>query len=204
MAAWSLCRLHGSWCIPTFNLSGYQLDHTTDLIWHKQVPLKASIFAWRLLRDQLPTRLNLRDRGIITNGEAGCLAGCDQLGTSQHLFLSCDFYGSLWHGLVCRDRTLTASQIICISLLIWRAVCTLALIFAARLTTLCLDYMGNDRNNRLFNNVENSIARLLDKVKHYSLWWLKASNVNFVFGCTSWWSSPLFCLANCFCNIDRL
>ncbi|KAK2382490.1 hypothetical protein QL285_070021 [Trifolium repens] len=29
------------------------------LLWHKQVPLKVSIFAWRLLRDRLPTKANL-------------------------------------------------------------------------------------------------------------------------------------------------
>jgi hypothetical protein len=29
---------------------------TTELIWHKQVPLKASILAWRMLRNRLPTR----------------------------------------------------------------------------------------------------------------------------------------------------
>jgi len=35
------------------------------LIWHKQVPLKVSIFAWRLLRDRLPTKSNLVMRGVI-------------------------------------------------------------------------------------------------------------------------------------------
>ncbi|GAU16213.1 hypothetical protein TSUD_298450 [Trifolium subterraneum] len=30
-----------------------------ELIWHKQVPLNVSIFAWRLLRDRLPTKANL-------------------------------------------------------------------------------------------------------------------------------------------------
>ncbi|MCI64593.1 cysteine-rich receptor-like protein kinase, partial [Trifolium medium] len=32
------------------------LDAVEELIWHKQVPLKVSIFAWRLLRDRLPTK----------------------------------------------------------------------------------------------------------------------------------------------------
>ena len=30
-----------------------------DLVWHKQVPLKVSILAWRLLQNRLPTKLNL-------------------------------------------------------------------------------------------------------------------------------------------------
>jgi len=67
-----------------------------DFIWHKQVFLKVSIFAWRLLRDRLPTRSNLLAHSIITNVDVGCLVGCGHLETSEHLFLSCDFYGSLW------------------------------------------------------------------------------------------------------------
>ncbi|MCI74158.1 hypothetical protein A2U01_0095422, partial [Trifolium medium] len=27
------------------------VDATTDFIWHKQVPLKVSVLAWRLLRN---------------------------------------------------------------------------------------------------------------------------------------------------------
>jgi len=69
------------------------VDQRADLVWYKQVPLKVSVFAWRLLRDRLATRSNLLDRGIVTNGTAGCLMGCDHLETSQHLFLSCGFYG---------------------------------------------------------------------------------------------------------------
>jgi hypothetical protein len=33
----------------------FTLGEAEDLVWHKQVPLKVSIFAWRLLRDRLPT-----------------------------------------------------------------------------------------------------------------------------------------------------
>jgi len=31
-------------------------DDRGDLVWHKHVPLKVSILAWRLLRDRLPTK----------------------------------------------------------------------------------------------------------------------------------------------------
>jgi hypothetical protein len=41
------------------------LDATEDLIWHKHVPLKVSIFVWRLLKDGLPTKDNLVSRGIM-------------------------------------------------------------------------------------------------------------------------------------------
>jgi hypothetical protein len=32
------------------------LDAAEDLIWHRQVPLKVTIFAWRLLRDKLTNK----------------------------------------------------------------------------------------------------------------------------------------------------
>jgi hypothetical protein len=38
---------------------------TSDLILHKQVPLKVLVLAWRLLRDRLPTKDNLVRRHII-------------------------------------------------------------------------------------------------------------------------------------------
>jgi hypothetical protein len=35
------------------------LDAAEDLTWYTHVPLKVSIFVWRLLRDRLPTKVNL-------------------------------------------------------------------------------------------------------------------------------------------------
>lgn len=53
------------------------LLHTSEnLIWPSKVPMKVSILAWRLLRDRLPTKNNLLDRGIITGLSKTCLAEC--------------------------------------------------------------------------------------------------------------------------------
>ncbi|GAU21296.1 hypothetical protein TSUD_287060 [Trifolium subterraneum] len=71
------------------------LDVASDLIWHKQVPLKVSIFAWRLLRDRLPTKSNLAIRGIIIPEAQSCVTGCGEMETTQHLFISCSIFGSL-------------------------------------------------------------------------------------------------------------
>jgi len=59
-----------------------------DLIWHKQVPLKVSIFAWRLLRDRLPTKINLVRRGLINAETVGYVAGCGGDETTSLLFFS--------------------------------------------------------------------------------------------------------------------
>ena len=68
-------------------------------IWNKDVPLKVVLFAWRLFRDRLPTKMNLVRRGVISNEARLCTAGCGSEETSDHLFLHCNIYGSIWHNI---------------------------------------------------------------------------------------------------------
>jgi hypothetical protein len=110
-----------------------------DLVWHKQVPLKVSIFAWRLLRDRLPTKSNLVARGIISPEAHFCVSGCGGLESAQHLFLSCSTFGSLWAlvrawiGFSSVDAHSLPDH-----LLSWRS--PRSTVFpAARLASLCLD-----------------------------------------------------------------
>jgi len=42
------------------------------LLWHKELPLKVVIFAWRLFRDRLPTKNNLIRRNIINLDSSSC------------------------------------------------------------------------------------------------------------------------------------
>jgi hypothetical protein len=42
-------------------------------VWHKSVPLKVSIFAWRLLRNCLPTKDNLLSRGVLQHDDISCV-----------------------------------------------------------------------------------------------------------------------------------
>ncbi|XP_045810476.1 uncharacterized protein LOC123904919 [Trifolium pratense] len=72
------------------------LDVASGLIWHRQVPLKVSIFAWRLLRDRLPTKANLVTRGILSEAAHHCVSGCGGVESAHHLFLSCSTFGALW------------------------------------------------------------------------------------------------------------
>jgi hypothetical protein len=71
-------------------------DASEDLIWHTQVPIKFFIFAWRLLRDRLPTKDTLVSRGILSLDINHCLFGCGEVESAQHLFLSYSTFGPLW------------------------------------------------------------------------------------------------------------
>ncbi|GAU25874.1 hypothetical protein TSUD_164150 [Trifolium subterraneum] len=61
------------------------LDAATVLIWHPQVPLKVSILAWRLLRDRLPTKVNLTSRGILPLGDSHCVSGCGSVESAHRV-----------------------------------------------------------------------------------------------------------------------
>jgi len=71
-------------------------DASENLVWHKQVPLKVSIVAWRLMKDRLPTKLNLQRCGILQGADTLCILGCDNDESSTHLFLHRVVFGSLW------------------------------------------------------------------------------------------------------------
>ena len=71
-------------------------DGVFNELWKLKVPSKASHFARRLIRDRLPTKVNLRRRNVNLNG-----VYCPFCRTSKedmsHLFFSCDKI--LWEAL---------------------------------------------------------------------------------------------------------
>ena len=60
------------------------------------VPRKINILLWQILNDRIPTRLNLRDKGIDLHSVL-CPV-CEEVGESTaHLFLACMDSLVLWH-----------------------------------------------------------------------------------------------------------
>jgi len=81
----------------TFTSNNLAVTHMIK-IWNKEVPLKISLYAWRLLRNRLPTTDNLIKRHILHPNAQLCVGGCSMIKDAKHLFLSCDFFGKLWYG----------------------------------------------------------------------------------------------------------
>ncbi|CAJ2667239.1 unnamed protein product [Trifolium pratense] len=174
------------------------MDDATHLIWHPQIPLKVSIFAWRLLRDRLPTKTNLVIRGIISSSAQECIAGCGEAESAHHLFISCSFFGSLW-ALVCTwiDISLTESSTIREHFVHFTSSLGGS---RARRSFLQLIWLVSvwviwtERNQRLFRGSTSTSLQLVDKIKLFSFRWLKSKNVTLALNYHSWWSSPLLCL----------
>jgi hypothetical protein len=168
---------------------------TDELVWHKQVPLKVSIVAWCLLKDRLPTKINLQRRGSLQDAATTCVVGCGFEETASHLFLRCEVFGSLWQHI----RTwigVSGADPQNIHDHFYKFIHSTGhsrarKSFLQLLWLLCIWLVWTERNNRLFNNVETSVIQLLEK---HSLWWLKANNISFVYGSQRWWSDPLLCL----------
>jgi len=101
---WLLDPIHGYSVRETYRLltvmdNQVAVDLNKD-VWHKLVPTKVSLFAWHLLKDRIPTRSNLVRRHVIQPNENLCVGGCGHIETADHLFIGCDFFGSVWY-LIC-------------------------------------------------------------------------------------------------------
>ncbi|KAK2370537.1 hypothetical protein QL285_083581 [Trifolium repens] len=151
-----------------------------DLLWHKQVPLKVSIFAWRLLRDRLPTRSNLVAHGILPPDTHFCVTGCRAVESAPHLFLLCSTFGSLWPlvrawiGFSAVDAHTLSDHFVQFTysaggLRARRSF--LQLVWLA-----CVWVVWNERNLRVFRISANLVHQLLDKVKTFSYRWMRMTD----------------------------
>jgi len=145
----------------------------------------------------LPSKTNLFCRGIITSEAQLCVFGCGQQESETHLFLSCQFFGHLW--LLVRNwldvYSVDLSNIVDhfyqfgTSSNYGKSRCSLMhLIWFA-----CSWVLRKGRNNRLFQNKENTPNQILENVKLLSFWWFKAKYVNFYYSFHNCCQNPLLC-----------
>jgi len=169
----------------------------TKLLWRKDMPLKVSVFAWRLFHNRLPSKLNLFRRGIILPEVRNCVSGCGFHESECHLFLSCAFFGHIWQ-LVRNWLCVHSAELSHIldhfiqfgsSTGYGKSRCSfMHLIWFA--TTWVI---WKEKNARIFRGTENSHLQLLENVQHLSFWWFKASVVSFHYSFYNWCQNPLLC-----------
>ncbi|GAU39392.1 hypothetical protein TSUD_295470 [Trifolium subterraneum] len=154
-----------------------------DVIWNKVVPLKLSLFAWRLLNNRLPSKENLNRRGMHLEDSELCLGGCGVAETIDHLVVGCDMSSSLWIKIlnwlgifgplpnVVTDHVSQFCNIFPIGKVsqiefqvIWLACCW---------------SIWKKRNNRLLAYKELSLETLVENVKITSWRWLKTHKHDF-------------------------
>ena len=174
------------------------VDGVHKNVWHKLVPSKVGLFAWRLLQDKVPTRANLVRRNAIPPNGNLCAGGCGNIETANHLFLGCNLFGSVWY-LICNwlgisfvPSGLLFDHFIQFSNLTgmpryshnYFQVIWVASIWA----------IWKDRNNCIFNNAVIDPHIILEKVKQVSFLWLSSNRIPLAFGFHDWWRHPLLYL----------
>jgi len=147
------------------------------LLWQKIVPLKVVVFVWHLLRNRLPTKDNLLRRGILHTDSCQCIAGCDSMKTVNHLFLHCSLFGTIWNCVRC-----WIGLSIAVPLNVsdhfsqfyfggGRSQVQHTILNVVWFATVW--EIWKERNNRIFNDKESSVMRIVDKIKSLSYSWLK-------------------------------
>jgi hypothetical protein len=196
---WLLDPIHGYTVKGTYRFLTTSDDHVADVagldVWHKLVPSKVSLFAWRLLQDRIPTKSNLVRRHVIQPTDNFCVGGCGSSETSDHLFITCDLFGRTWYliclciGIPCvfpgsvKDHF---SQFIHLAGMPRLSHFYLKIIWLA-----CVWAIWKERNNSVFNNVVIDPLSIVEKVKLNSFLWLSSNVVPLSFGFHDWWRYPL-------------
>jgi hypothetical protein len=135
----------------------------------------------------------------LLNAESvACGAGCGHDESASHLFFHCDSFGPLWgHIRLWIGVSSVEPNDICehfFQFIHCTGYSRKRKSFLQLVWLLCVWVVWNERNNKIFNNVQTTIDQLLEKIKFHSLWWLKANNVSFVHDTQMWWSDPMLCL----------
>ena len=171
---------------------------TSHMVWLKHVPLKVSVFVWRLLRNRLPTKDNLIRRRALQQENNSCVGGCLILETSVHLILHCNFFGSLWNliykwiGISFISPNLVTDHLHHFGNL--AGLLRYTHIYLQVIWHSTTWVIWKERNNRIFKNKAQDLFKLVDFVKLLSFSWLKAKLLSSAFGYNDWWRNPLLCM----------
>jgi hypothetical protein len=144
-------------------------EAVSNFIWHKQVPLKVSVFVWCLLRNRLLTKDNLFVRGVITHGNNNCVTGCGDIETVQHMFLSCPYFAALW-GNIRSWLGISSVDPLRVSEHFYPFVYSASGSRTCRslmqlIWLCCVWVVWNERHSRILKNTKNTIHHLVEKVK---------------------------------------
>ncbi|KAL4579128.1 hypothetical protein LXL04_015264 [Taraxacum kok-saghyz] len=160
--------------------------------WNVLVPRKINILLWRIVNDRIPTRLNLRDKGIELHSVL-CPV-CEEVGeSSAHLFLACaDLVGlwrkvTLWWGVIPPDLV-SINKLVCWSETVRMDVETGRSFNAVVLITFWV--IWNFRNNLLFGKNKIRKDELFDEIRSRSYFWINNRRHKCKMSWDRWLSHP--------------
>ncbi|XP_024640667.1 uncharacterized protein [Medicago truncatula] len=199
---WLLDPIHGYSVSGTYRfLTSFEdqdVVATNTDVWHKLVPTKVSLFAWRLLKDRIPTRSNLARRHVIQASDTLCVGGCGLIETAEHLVLGCELFWKVWYLLYhwigisyvlpdsVTDHYFQFTHLV--------GMPRASYFYLKVIWLACVWAIWKERNNCLFKNTVIDPYNIVEKVKLDSFLWLSSNSVSLAFGFHDWWRHPLLCI----------
>ena len=169
-----------------------------DDVWCKCIPLKVSVMVWRFLRNHLPTKQNLVQRGILLPTDGTCVAGCDDMESATQLFLHCNTFSALWSKMLSwlgiysvpsgelRHHFIQFTKM--------AGMPRSSHLFFTVIWFATVWVIWKEQNNRVFRNTTATSYFLHEKVKLNSFLWLKSNRAALAYSYTDWWKNPLPCM----------
>jgi hypothetical protein len=179
--------------VPISSLQSFAFNY----IWKSGVPSKVSAFSWQLVLDRIPTRDNLRRRGILNAEDSRCPFCHIETETSCHLFLHCNMVASVWNGI---NSWLGMCNVITPTVPMSYAVlvgCGSNKNRRKGLSVIWLAYMWavwKARNNCVFNNVELDVPTVVDMIQRMSWNWFVINTAKGSFLLYEWVWNPIDCM----------
>jgi len=160
------------------------------LLWRKDIPLKASLFARRLFRNRLPTKVNLFRRGVIHIEVRSCVNGCGSIETSDHLFLLCNQFGMVWFlvrqwkGIYTTDPLTLVDHFIQFGTSAGYTKVRCSFMHLISFATPWV--IWKERNDKIFRTKQSSFSQLLENIRLLSFSWHKAKFASFNYKIHDW------------------
>lgn len=145
----------------------------TNIIRHKEAPLKFTIFAQRLLQNRLPTSYNLIRRRVLQPNAQLFASGCGIFEDVDHLFLSCEVFRKNQFDIY-NQLDLSTINSACVSdhLLQFESLGGLSKTICSVLHLIWLAYVQViwlERNAQVFQQKRNTIHHLYEKKIRFNL-----------------------------------
>ncbi|CAB4268750.1 unnamed protein product [Prunus armeniaca] len=125
-------------------------------IWEVRVPPKVRLFLWRAMLNILPTKVNLKRRGVAELG--GCVF-CGEEETGFHVFVQCPMAEAVWHHCSCWG---SLQRVVAVDLTAWFQDVALTL-SAPELeqVMICMWALWNERNQVVWNDRWRSVSEIV-------------------------------------------
>ena len=156
------------------NVEPHVASTFSDIIWHKEVPLKVSLFVRRLLSNWILTKNNLFRWGILHQNTHLCKFGCSLVESAKYLFLVCLYIGSIQH-LLRQWLGISGVDPLCVSITFFSSVKWVRIQNLSDLLYIwfgfhVFEWFGNKWRIWFLTIMEELLQQLLDRIKLVSFY----------------------------------